>query len=100
MTPPPPPSSSSAPPISSGLYLLCDGLSGASGQTGQWVTTDLLSKGFNVRAFVRKLERAEDLFGFDGANLDIFEGDVRNLESLKEAMRWVDRLWRRGKGVC
>lgn len=34
-------------------------VSGALGQTGQWVVTDLLSKGFAVRAFVRNLDRAE-----------------------------------------
>lgn len=60
---------------------------GATGGTGQWVVTDLLSKGFSVRALVRSLEKAEDLFGWDGANLDVFEGDVRDLEALREATR-------------
>lgn len=58
---------------------------GATGGTGQWVVSDLLSKGFSVRAFVRKLEKAEDLFGWDGANLDVFEGDVKDYEALREA---------------
>lgn len=58
---------------------------GATGGTGQWVVTDLLSKGFSVRAFVRSLDKAEDLFGWDGANLDVFEGDVKDAEALKEA---------------
>lgn len=29
----------------------------------------------------------QDLYGFDGANLDIFEGDVRKPETLNEALR-------------
>ncbi len=60
---------------------------GATGKTGQWVVTDLLSKGFSVRAFVRNLNKAEDLFGWDGANLDVFEGNVKDMASLNEAMR-------------
>lgn len=58
---------------------------GATGGTGQWVVSDLLSKGFSVRAFVRRLEKAEDLFGWDGSNLDVFEGDVKDYEALREA---------------
>jgi uncharacterized protein YbjT (DUF2867 family) len=60
---------------------------GATGGTGQWVVSDLLSKGFSVRAFVRNLDKAEDLFGWDGANLDVFEGDVKDAEALREASR-------------
>jgi hypothetical protein len=60
---------------------------GATGKTGQWVVTDLLSKGFSVRAFVRNLNKAEDLFGWDGSNLDVFEGNVKDLASLTEATR-------------
>lgn len=60
---------------------------GATGGTGQWVVSDLLSKGFGVRAFVRNLKKAEDLFGWDGSNLDVFEGDVKNYESLEEACK-------------
>jgi len=60
---------------------------GATGKTGQWVVTDLLSKGFSVRAFVRNLDKAEDLFGWDGSNLDVFEGNVKDLASLTEATR-------------
>lgn len=60
---------------------------GATGKTGQWVVTDLLSKGFSVRAFVRNLDKAEDLFGWDGSNLDVFEGNVKDLSALTEAMK-------------
>jgi uncharacterized protein YbjT (DUF2867 family) len=60
---------------------------GATGKTGQWVVTDLLSKGFSVRAFVRNLNKAEDLFGWDGSNLDVFEGNVKDLSALTEAMK-------------
>jgi len=60
---------------------------GATGKTGQWVVTDLLSKGFSVRAFVRNLNKAEDLFGWDGSNLDVFEGNVKDLTALTEAMK-------------
>jgi hypothetical protein len=58
---------------------------GATGKTGQWVVTDLLSKGFRVRAFVRNLNKAEDLFGWDGSTLDVFEGNVKDLSALTEA---------------
>lgn len=60
---------------------------GATGKTGQWVVTDLLSKGFSVRAFVRNLDKAEDLFGWDGSNLDLFEGNVKDLSALTEVMK-------------
>ena len=60
---------------------------GATGGTGQWVVSDLLAKGFGVRAFVRNLKKAEDLFGWDGSNLDVFEGDVRKYQTLEEACR-------------
>jgi uncharacterized protein YbjT (DUF2867 family) len=42
---------------------------GATGKVGSWVTTTLLSQGFNVRAVSRSLDRAEELFGVDGENL-------------------------------
>lgn len=58
---------------------------GATGETGRWIMTDLLSKGFNVRLLVRNLAKAESLFGPDGGNCDIFEGDVNDLNSVREA---------------
>eukprot|EP00638_Chattonella_subsalsa_P008087 CAMPEP_0117755738 /NCGR_PEP_ID=MMETSP0947-20121206/13631_1 /TAXON_ID=44440 /ORGANISM="Chattonella subsalsa, Strain CCMP2191" /LENGTH=348 /DNA_ID=CAMNT_0005575131 /DNA_START=254 /DNA_END=1300 /DNA_ORIENTATION=- len=58
---------------------------GATGETGQWVVLDLLSKGFNIRIFSRDLDKTEKIFGPDGTNSDIFLGDVKNLEDLELA---------------
>lgn len=55
---------------------------GATGATGQWVVLKLLDKGFNLRLFSRDLGRAEQAFGPDGANGDIFLGDAAAEEDL------------------
>lgn len=59
---------------------------GGTGQTGLWITLGLLTQGFNVRVLTRKFSRAETLFGPSGSNVDVFEGDVNNLDDVREAV--------------
>lgn len=62
-------------------------VAGGTGRTGQWVTLGLLNQNFNVRVLTRKFEQAEELFGTSGANVDVFEGDLTDEDSLVEAVR-------------
>jgi NAD(P)H-binding len=42
-------------------------------------------QGFEVRLFARNLDKAERMFGPDGATVDIVVGDVKDKEALAEA---------------
>lgn len=59
---------------------------GGTGRTGQWITLGLTNQNFNVRVFTRKFERAESLFGPSGSNVDVFQGDLANPDTLSEVM--------------
>lgn len=58
---------------------------GGTGQTGLWITLGLLNQGFNVRVMSRSFSRAETLFGPSGSNVDVFEGNVSNLDDVRAA---------------
>lgn len=62
---------------------------GGTGRTGLWTVLGLVNAGINVRVFTRRKKRAEKLFGPDGSNVDVFEGDMRkDVENgLKEALK-------------
>jgi len=51
-------------------------VAGGTGRSGQWVVLGLLNQGFNVRVLTRSFERAEQLFGESGGNVDVFEADL------------------------
>ena len=63
----------------------------AAGKTGQHVVTQLLQKGFPVRALVRKLDRRSDELSQAGA--DIFEGNQYSLSDMRRAMQGVKRAY-------
>lgn len=59
-------------------------VAGATGGTGRLVVRTLLESGFTVRAFVRDVERAKKLLG---STIDYARGDVREVESIKPALK-------------
>lgn len=61
-------------------------VTGATGQTGQWITLGLLTQDFNVRVMTRKFGKAEKLFGPSGSNVDVFEANLSNYSQVKEAV--------------
>lgn len=62
-------------------------VTGASGHIGNVLVRDLISKNYEVKAFVLKNENVDYL---KELNVEICYGDVRDLESLKEAFRGAD----------
>lgn len=62
-------------------------VTGASGHIGNVLVRDLISKNYDVKAFVLKSENVDYL---KELNVEICYGDVRDLESLKEAFRGAD----------
>lgn len=61
-------------------------VTGATGRTGQWITLGLTNQDINVRCFTRKFSRAEDLFGPSGTNVDVFEGNIKQLSNVCPAV--------------
>lgn len=61
-------------------------VTGATGQTGQWVTLGLLTQNFNVRVMSRKFSKAETLFGPSGSNVDVFEANLSNYNQVKQSV--------------
>lgn len=62
-------------------------VTGASGHIGNVLVRDLISKNYEVKVFVLKNENVDYL---KELNVEICYGDVRDLESLKEAFRGAD----------
>ena len=63
----------------------------AAGHTGAAVVTQLLDRGFTVRAFVRRHDaRAERL---RAAGAEIFVGDLYDMRDLRAALRDVQRAY-------
>jgi uncharacterized protein YbjT (DUF2867 family) len=62
---------------------------GATGGTGRLVVSTLLENGFNVRAFVRNVERANKLLG---SKVKYVKGDVREIESIRSALKGVTQM--------
>lgn len=61
-------------------------VAGATGRTGRLVVSNLLDQGYPVRALVRDVEHGAEILG-DGVKL--VKGDVRDVDSLREAMQGV-----------
>lgn len=57
---------------------------GATGSIGYAFTKELISKGIKVTIFVRRKEKAQELFG-NNSLLEVVVGDVTNLKELKKA---------------
>ena len=64
-------------------------VAGATGRTGQKVVSELLSKGYRVRAFVRNVDTAREKLG---ADIDFAEGDVRQRETIDAALDGVSAI--------
>lgn len=62
-------------------------LLGSTGLIGNHTTRELLDSGYEVRALVRKGTKRELL---QGLNLEIFEGDIKDRESLVSGMKDCD----------
>jgi uncharacterized protein YbjT (DUF2867 family) len=62
---------------------------GAAGRTGRLVVRTLLENGFHVLAFVRDVERANKLLG---SKVEYIKGDVREIESIKPALKGVTQM--------
>ncbi len=62
-------------------------LLGATGLIGNHTARELLKNGYEVKALVRKRSKIELLKGLE---LEVFEGDIRNKESLIEGMKGCD----------
>jgi uncharacterized protein YbjT (DUF2867 family) len=60
-------------------------VAGATGETGRLVVLELQKKDFNVRVLTRNLKKAEQMFGRDGAEVDIVVCDLRNAKEVEEA---------------
>ena len=63
----------------------------AAGKTGAHVATQLLEKGFPVRAFVRRIDRRSERLEKAGA--EIFQGDQYALSDMRRAMKGVQRAY-------
>ncbi|MCS6946060.1 MAG: NAD(P)H-binding protein, partial [Steroidobacteraceae bacterium] len=59
-------------------------VAGASGRTGRLVVNELVKRGYRVRALVRSADKARGLFD---PSVEITVGDVRDIDSLRPAMR-------------
>lgn len=62
-------------------------LLGATGLIGNHTARELLKNGYQVKALVRRKSKIELL---QGLNLEVFEGDIRDKETLIEGMKGCD----------
>ncbi|RAX54521.1 NAD-dependent dehydratase [Helicobacter sp. 16-1353] len=63
---------------------------GASGSLGEYVINALNKNGVNLRLFSRNASKLER---YKAQNIEIFEGDARNLADLKNALKGVDAVY-------
>ena len=63
----------------------------AAGHTGSLVATELLNKGFPVRAFVRRADKRSERLRKAGA--EIFVGDLNDMRDLRKALIDVQRAY-------
>jgi uncharacterized protein YbjT (DUF2867 family) len=64
-------------------------IAGATGQTGRIIVQKLIERGEKPRILARDPALAENLFGQD---VDVFTGDIRQIESLSPAMAGIDTV--------
>ncbi len=66
-------------------------VTGAAGKTGTPVVEQLIERGFPVRALVRRRDKRSERLQKLGA--DVFVGDLLDLQSIRQAMRGVKRVY-------
>jgi uncharacterized protein YbjT (DUF2867 family) len=64
-------------------------VAGATGRTGNHVVSELLAKGYRVRAFVRDADQAREKLGTD---IDFAVGDVRQRDTIDAALGGVTAI--------
>lgn len=65
---------------------------GATGNIGEVVVKNLVNEGFKVKAIVRNVEKARQLFaGFE--NIEIVKADLREVNSLQNALKNTEYLY-------
>ena len=64
-------------------------VAGATGESGRLVVAELISQGYQVRAFVRDADRAREVLGDE---VELALGDVREPESIGPAVQDMDAL--------
>ena len=64
-------------------------VAGATGRTGSEIVRELQASGYNVRAFVRDIDKAREKLGDD---VELAQGDVREPDSIAAALDGVDAL--------
>lgn len=67
-------------------------VTGAAGNTGSVLIPMLLSEDINVRAFVHDQSKAQSL-KLKEAGAEIYEGDLRNQDDVREALQGVDSVY-------
>lgn len=65
-------------------------VTGAAGFMGSSIVRELIQKGQEVKAFVRK---TSDLRNLDGLDIEIVYGDIRDPDSMKSALKGCDTLY-------
>lgn len=65
-------------------------VTGASGFIGSFIAEELIKRGEHVRALVRKTSKTRFL---ESIGAEIFRGDLKNADSVREAMKGMDRVF-------
>src|SRR5271154_25892 len=66
-------------------------VTGATGLLGNNLVRALVERGHRVKALVRSRAKAKELLG--GLDVEIVEGDMKDISSFQEALRGVDVLF-------
>ena len=75
-------------PVTRGQKIL---VLGAGGKTGNATAMELLKKGEQVRAFVRRTDKRSEALKTAGA--EIFQGELSNFEDISKALVGVDKAY-------
>ena len=67
-------------------------VAGATGLVGMEVCRQLVGKGERVRALVRETSAPEKLDALRAAGVELFQGDLKDPESLRGACRGVEAV--------
>lgn len=68
-------------------------VAGATGGVGQLLTKRLVEAGYNVRVACRSKDKAEEIFGCDHPEMEMWEHDLANLEEATQCAEGVDAIF-------